>query len=625
MGIVSAGLHSPPNSDNQADYAVLSIFPDTEVLNNRPHFSQSPYLFMAGGHHQINGGGNPNLRHHRIGTVAEIISAGGRFSSVHLLLAEEFGHRPCRRSVLKLAVQLQNLTLQKITAFGIFLGGCALAIYTATEAASGNTRTLIFIFAGICGGIFILNLKENFWLILPVGLSLNLPTIPLGFRQISSQELAIMIATLLFILRIAMHNQPIKLRPIWSWPIFFYLACVALSYTLHPVGLWAFGSNSGGARFYVQIAMAFSAFLILSSVVPKERHLKFILIACLIGNLITASWQVISYFLFPSFTWLTTTPTAFAEEESFYSWHQALSQVSLPVYTFILVSMPFQRLLSVKNLFWSIPCLIACLVITALSGKRAAMAMMFLYPLIIALARKEYLYLLLGGIVASVLLSIAVLGQGRLFVLPLAAQRSLANLPGEWDDRVLAQTTGLDKEEKDVFRSLMKKKAWEIIEEKPLTGKGLSIELKQIVALIQTNTGANVKEMDVLAAGSSWHHKWLGISADIGIPAAIFYGFFNLLLLILYTLLVVRSRNQGWYYAFSLFQLCMIVRFILLSTTGGHTATSPLEEWWIYGIGLAILHSLPNSPSKSVPPRSEEYPPERFAHSPTSQPLSSNC
>ena len=289
--------------------------------------------------------------------------------------------------MLKVVVQLQNLTLQKITAIGIFLGGCVLAVYAATETAAGNTRSLILIFAAICGGIFIINLKENFWLILPVGLSLNLPTIPLGFRQISSQELAITLATLLFILRIAMHNQPIKLRPIWSWPIFFYLACVALSFTLRPVGLWAFGSNSGGARYYVQIALAFSAFLILSSIAPKERHLKFILIACLLGNLITAGWNILCYFLFPAFTWLTTAPTAFAEEESFYSWHQALSQVSLPVYTFILVSMPFQRLFSVKNLFWSIPCLIACLIVTALSGKRAAMAMMFLFPLVIALAR----------------------------------------------------------------------------------------------------------------------------------------------------------------------------------------------------------------------------------------------
>ncbi len=254
--------------------------------------------------------------------------------------------------------------------------------------------------------------------------------------------------------------------------------------------------------------------------------------------------------------------------------------------------MPFQRLLSVKNLFWSVPCLIACLVVTALSGKRAAMAMMFLFPLIIALARKEYLYLLLGGIVATVLVSVAVLGQGRLFVLPLAAQRTLVNLPGQWDARVLADTTGLDKGEKDIFRSLMKEKAWEIIKDKPFTGRGLSIDLKDMVALIQANTGINVKEMDALAAGSSWHHKWLGISADIGIPAAIFYGFFNFLLLILYLLLVVRSRNQGWYYAFSLFQLCMVARFILFSTTGGHTATSPIDEWWIYGIGLAVLSSL---------------------------------
>jgi hypothetical protein len=170
----------------------------------------------------------------------------------------------------------------------------------------------------------------------------------------------------------------------------------------------------------------------------------------------------------------------------------------------------------------------------------------------------------------------------------------------------------------------MKEKAWKIVKDQPLTGKGLSIDLKEMVALIQTNTGINVKEMDALAAGSSWHHKWLGISADIGIPAAVFYGFFSLQMLILYALLIVRTRCQGWYYAFSLFQFCFVVRFILLSTTGGHTAESPLEEWWIYGLGLAILHSLPNSPSKSVPPGSETHPSRRFAHSPDSQALASN-
>jgi hypothetical protein len=42
---------------------------------------------MADGHHQINGCGDSDLRHHRIGTVAETISVGGLFSSVHLSLA----------------------------------------------------------------------------------------------------------------------------------------------------------------------------------------------------------------------------------------------------------------------------------------------------------------------------------------------------------------------------------------------------------------------------------------------------------------------------------------------------------------------------------------------------------
>ena len=252
------------------------------------------------------------------------------------------------------------------------------------------------------------------------------------------------------------------------------------------------------------------------------------------------------------------------------------------------------------------------------------MAMMFLFPLIIALARKEYLYLLLGGIVGSVLLSIAVLGQGSLFVLPLAAKRTLVNLPGQWDARVLASTTGLDKEERDVFRTMMKEKAWEVIKDKPFTGRGLSIDLKDMVALIQTNQGVDKKEADALAAGSSWHHKWLGISADIGVPAAIFYGIFTLQMLILYALLVVRTRGQGWYYAFSLFQLCFIVRFIITSLTSGHTAKSPLEEWWIYGIGLAVLTSIPSSALKSVAPRPDAATSQRFAHSPNSQALASN-
>lgn len=140
----------------------------------------------------------------------------------------------------------------------------------------------------------------------------------------------------------------------------------------------------------------------------------------------------------------------------------------------------------------------------------------------------------------------------------------------------------------------MHEKAREIIEEKPWTGQGLGVDLKDMVALISGGQGIDEKERQALAAGSSWHAKWLGMAADIGIPASIFYAVFNLMMLALYMILADQTRGMGWVNAFVLVHLCYIVRWLLLSTTGGHTAISPFEEWWIYGIGLSLWAALPS-------------------------------
>ena len=139
----------------------------------------------------------------------------------------------------------------------------------------------------------------------------------------------------------------------------------------------------------------------------------------------------------------------------------------------------------------------------------------------------------------------------------------------------------------------MKEKAQQIVKDKPWTGQGLGVDLKQMVALISGAQGVDEKEREALAAGSSWHTKWLGMAADLGIPASIFYAIFNLMMLALYMLLADRTRGMGWINAFVLIHLCYVVRWLILSTTGGHTAISPFEEWWIYGIGLSLWYSLP--------------------------------
>lgn len=488
---------------------------------------------------------------------------------------------------------MQNLTVQKLVLAGVFFAGCAAAVFFATQIAEGNHKTIFFLVATILGLAVLLLAKDHFWLAIPIGLSLNLPAIPIGFRTLEAPELAIILATLLFFIRIALQNQAVKLRPQWSWPIILYLFMVGLSFANRPVGLWVLGSETGGARFYIKIGMAFMAFLILASIEPKEREIKWILGATLIGQILTAFWNAVSTYYLPAFAWLRTTATF--GEEGFYTWHQNLSVAALPIYTLTLASLPYKKLFNLKNCFWSIPVLLLCVILVALSGKRAGLAMCLIFPVIIGIARKEYFHMSVMTAVGLVAVFVMVAGQGSAFTLPLTVQRTMVNLPGKWDERVIGQTKGdAFSSEPDKFRKLMHEKAREIITENPWTGQGLGVDLKDMVALISGAQGIDEKERQALAAGSSWHAKWLGMAADIGIPASIFYAIFNLMMLALYMILADQTRGMGWINAFVLVHLCYIVRWLLLSTTGGHTAISPFEEWWIYGLGLSLWAALPS-------------------------------
>lgn len=495
---------------------------------------------------------------------------------------------------------MQNLTVQKLVLGGIFLAGCFAAVFLATQVAEGNHKTVFFLFAAVLGIAVLLMAKNHFWLAIPIGLSLNLPAVPIGFRALEASELAVILASLLFVIRIALQNQPVKLRAQWSWPILLYLFMVGLSFVNRPVGLWVLGSETGGARFYLKIGMAFMAFLILSSVEPKEREIKWILGATLVGQILTATWDAFSAYYLPAFMWLRTSATF--GEEGFYTWHQSLSQAALPIYTVVLAIMPYRKLFNLRNCFWSIPVLLACVILVALSGKRAGLAMCLVFPIIIGIARKEYFHMMVMASLGILAAFIMVTGHGSAFALPLTVQRTLVNLPGKWDDRVVKSTLGdAFSPEPDKFRKLMREKAQQIIRERPWTGQGLGVDLKQMYALIGGGQGVDEKEREALAAGSSWHTKWLGMAADLGIPASIFYAVFNLMMLGLYMMLADRTRNLGWINAFVLVHLCYVVRWLLLSTTGGHTAISPFEEWWIYGIGLSLWYSLPKAETGERP------------------------
>src|SRR6202011_1536629 len=113
-------------------------------------------------------------------------------------------------------------------------------------------------------------------------------------------------------------------------------------------------------------------------------------------------------------------------------------------------------------------------------------------------------------------------GQGTWFKLPLQVQRSLSYLPGNWDWEVRQQFQGGI----DPFRQELRDLAWKNITAHPIVGQGYAVNARELWVMGRQATNLSEFGIMVMALGSSWHNTWLGIWADFGLPAIIFWAVF---------------------------------------------------------------------------------------------------
>ena len=123
-------------------------------------------------------------------------------------------------------------------------------------------------------------------------------------------------------------------------------------------------------------------------------------------------------------------------------------------------------------------------------------------------------------------------GQDTLFHLPLTAQRSLSWLPGRWDSRLAFMEGG-----KDEFRAKLRDLAEEKIRKDPWIGTGYDVNLTAAQRLMLTMGNKFEALIMQMALGSSWHNRWLGYAADLGIPASI-------LLAVIYLFVISRCHDD---------------------------------------------------------------------------------
>ncbi|MCI0694082.1 hypothetical protein L0337_19000, partial [candidate division KSB1 bacterium] len=128
--------------------------------------------------------------------------------------------------------------------------GLATAAALGIYIAEGNLKMVGAVF-GI--GFFLavlLGLEKKYWIIVPAAFAFHgLPAVPfVGGRQFTFEEILIPIATVIFVIGLALHRQKLRLFSFYNFFIFAYFAWGMMIFFLNPIGLAALGSSVGGAR-----------------------------------------------------------------------------------------------------------------------------------------------------------------------------------------------------------------------------------------------------------------------------------------------------------------------------------------------------------------------------------------
>jgi len=510
-----------------------------------------------------------------------------------------------------------NSNSRAITVGITIFGGIIAALLLGRAVGTQNYLHIIVVCGFVFGALFFFTLGDRYWYLIPFSLASGLPAIPLGGRTVELGELSIAACTAFFLTRVAFKKDHFAIFRATHVPILLFMGWVAIVYMLNPSGLLFFGAQTGGARFYLKLILAFCAFLILASRDITEKDAKWIIRILIAGVSINMAYGLASFFL------LGGAPEAASpgaiETEDFYSWQQILAVPAVTLAFLIFSRFKPSDVIGLQKP-WTLLAYIVVFVIALASGKRMGVAAALLAPFVSAIVYRQRTYIWVGAIVFLVFASTIILGQGQIFTLPLTMQRSLSWLPGEWDSELSGMQGGSDE-----FREALRRFAVSNIKRDPIIGRGYSVDIAETGSAMNAAMQGGTIDIQsaAFALGRAWHNTWLGYAADFGIPLSVLQA-----VLFLTVLVVAFRAASALPYPSSLktltvFILISICRDIMASQTSGHSATDAFTRWWMYGMLFSIFATLHKKPVGNPPmPAQRGFGPDGMELSPASHPHS---
>ena len=479
----------------------------------------------------------------------------------------------------------RNISMTQLTWVVGTLVGLVMAVFMGSAVGSADFSFIsISLGVGIGVGTF-LALGKHYWILIPISLGASFPALPVGGRSAEFSELAIASCSLFFLLRVATRKEKLHVFRRINIPILLFVAWVGMVFILNPVGLAAMGSQLGGGRFYLQIALAFAAYLILSNREYSERDLRWVFASLVFGAFFSLIYGLISYLLVGP----AVDPVTGMVAEEFYTWHQLLALPPLTIAFLIFARWSPREVFSLQKP-WLFLAYLLCLILILFSGKRMAIVAVCLTPLAASFVYRQPVYILVGVVLVTASMGIAVIGHGQVFRLPLVAQRTLSFLPADWDEGLGDMRGGTDE-----WRAELRNYAWERVKKDPLIGKGFGVDLQETAtAFDMAKQGGS---MDIRTAqyalGRSWHNIWFGYAADFGIPLSIIQAVIFCWVFILTAKTFRYYGSKSLFGVFALYLLFYTFRDVTASHTSGQTASDAYMRWWMYGVLVSLYCALP--------------------------------
>ena len=462
-------------------------------------------------------------------------------------------------STMRNHVSGYTIRLQQML-FGLLM--LVVGLYATRSMMRGGTGNLQMAVAVIIGASLVLLLDRHYWILCPIGFVAGnlIPSV----RGFNAAEMGCMIVIATHFVRRALRQDEglhFRYMVLFALPYFVW---AAISFVMNPPGLYTMGGQTIGARFYFKLVIAFWAMIVLSMQKLSEDDCRNLFYALIITSSCVLARSIYRRSL-ASIDEAAVTDYALLPAAAVFYWLMSRFRLS--------------RFLSIS---WRSIAAAVLLLAVLFSGKRRGAFNVALFPLIRAfVARQDRGKAVALYIIALIPLALILAGQGNLYSLPLPIQRGLSFLPAKWDSRVSHYAGG-----EDPFRDNVRSYAWQTVREKPMFGrKGFAIPLQEI---FWVNYGVTTHDYEGHAVSGNWHNTWIGMMADFGIPAAVWWGMFCIVALYVFHTKMRYCQSEPYQSTVLIYYYSGFIMMLLASHTSGHSSLQPFQWWPIFGIALAV-------------------------------------